>query len=315
MTHPTPRTRLDFGPVVLGGNVFGWTTDRDEGFRVLDAFVDGGGRSIDTADVYPAWVPGNSGGESEAIIGEWLASRGTRDRVEIATKVYSLATRPGLSPANIRAAVEDSLRRLQTDHLDLYYAHRDDADVPQEEYLAAFDALVREGKVRELGASNFSADRLASAAAIADAEGLTPFTVAQDRWSLVERGIEDELVPTLRELGVVEAPYHSLAAGFLTGKYRPDGSDLASPRAKTAASYLDDPRNVELLTVLDDVAASHATSVVAVALAWLRQQDAVAAPIASGRTVEQVQTLLESARLELDADELARLSKVTAPRG
>jgi aryl-alcohol dehydrogenase-like predicted oxidoreductase len=312
MTQPA-RTQLTFGPVVLGGNVFGWTADRDAGFRVLDAFVDGGGRSIDTADVYPAWVPGNSGGESEAIIGEWLASRGNRDRVEIATKVYSLATRPGLSPANIRAAVEDSLRRLQTDHLDLYYAHRDDADVPQEEYLAAFDALVREGKVRELGASNFTADRLVSAAKIAEAEGLTPFTVAQDRWSLVERGIEDELVPTLRDLGVVEAPYHSLAAGFLTGKYRVGGAAVDSPRAGTAAKYLDDPRNVELLSLLDDVAATHDASVPAVALAWLRQQDVVAAPIASGRTVEQVETLLASARVELSVDELTRLAEVTAP--
>nr|WP_284295027.1 aldo/keto reductase [Luteimicrobium album] len=312
MTRPTSLTRLDFGPVVLGGNVFGWTADRDEGFRVLDAFVDGGGRSIDTADVYPAWVPGNSGGESEAIIGEWLASRGNRDRVEIATEVFSLATRPGLSPANIRAAVEDSLRRLRTDHLDLYYAHRDDADVPQEEYLSAFDALVREGKVRELGASNFTADRLASAAKIAEAEGLTPFTVAQDRWSLVERGIEDELVPALRDLGVVEAPYASLASGFLSGKYR-IGATVESARARAAGKYLDDPRALALLPVLDDVASAHGTSVAAVALAWLRQQDVVAAPIASGRTVEQVEALLASAHVELSADELARLAEVTAP--
>jgi aryl-alcohol dehydrogenase-like predicted oxidoreductase len=303
-------TRLDLGPIVLGGNVFGWTVDRDEGFRVLDAFVDGGGRSIDTADVYPAWVPGNSGGESETLIGEWLASRGRRDDVVLATKVFSLATRPGLSPANIRAAVDDSLRRLQTDHLDLYYAHRDDAGVPQAEYLAAFDALVRAGKVRELGASNFTADRLVAAARIAGAEGLTPFTVAQDRWSLVERDVETDLVPTLRELGVVEAPWGSLAGGFLTGKYRP-GADVDSARAGSASAYLEQPRALALLSVLDDVADAHGVGVAAVALAWLRQQDAVAAPIASARTVEQVATLLESARVELGEDELARLADVT----
>jgi aryl-alcohol dehydrogenase-like predicted oxidoreductase len=305
-------TQLDFGPVVLGGNVFGWTADRDESFRVLDAFVDGGGRSIDTADVYPAWVPGNSGGESEAIIGEWLASRGRRDDVVIATKVFSLATRPGLSPANITAAVEDSLRRLQTDRLDLYYAHRDDADVPQEDYLAAFDALVRAGKVREVGASNFTADRLVSATKIAESEGLTPFTVAQDQWSLVARDIEDDLVPTLRMLEIVEVPWAALASGFLTGKYRP-GTDVDSARAGGAAKRLDDPRNVELLSVLDEVADAHRVDVTAVALAWLRQQEVVAAPIASGRNVEQVTTLLESARVTLADDELARLSAVTAP--
>lgn len=306
-------TQLELGPVVLGGNVFGWTVDREEGFRVLDAFVDGGGTAIDTADVYPAWVPGNSGGESETIIGEWLASRGNRDRVVVATKVFSLATRPGLSAANIRAAVEDSLRRLQTDHLDLYYAHRDDAEVPQAEYLAAFDALVRQGKVREVGASNFTAERLVSAAKIADAEGLTPFTVAQDQWSLVERGVETDLVPTLRELGIVEVPWASLASGFLTGKYRP-GTAVDSARAGGAGRYLDDPRAVELLGVLDDVAAAHGVGVGSVALAWLRRQDVVAAPLASGRTVEQVRTLLESRHLELTGDEVAALSAVTAPQ-
>ena len=305
-------TALDFGPVVLGGNVFGWTVDKEEGFRVLDAFVDGGGRAIDTADVYVAWIPGNSGGESETIIGEWLASRGRRDDVVIATKVASLETRKGLSAANIEAAVEDSLRRLQTDRIDLYFAHRDDEGVPQEETLAAFDRLVRAGKVREIGASNFAPHRLRSAAAIAQREGLTPFTVAQDQWSLVERGVEVDLVPTLEELDVAEIPYSSLASGFLTGKYRP-GAVTESARAGKAGGYLENPRNVDLLDVLDDVAADHGASVTAVALAWLAAQRTVAAPIASARTPEQLGDLLEAGRVRLTPEDVAQLSAATEP--
>jgi aryl-alcohol dehydrogenase-like predicted oxidoreductase len=305
-------TALDFGPVVLGGNVFGWTVDKEEGFRVLDAFVDGGGRAIDTADVYVAWIPGNSGGESETIIGEWLASRGRRDDVVIATKVASLETRKGLSAANIEAAVEDSLRRLQTDRIDLYFAHRDDEGVPQEETLAAFDRLVRAGKVREIGASNFAPARLRSAAAIAQQEGLTPFTVAQDQWSLVERGAEVDLVPTLEELGIAEIPYSSLASGFLTGKYRP-GAVTESARAGKAGGYLENPRNVDLLDVLDDVAADHGVSVTAVALAWLAAQRTVAAPIASARTPEQLGDLLEAGRVRLTPEDVAQLSAATEP--
>ena len=305
-------TSLDFGPVMLGGNVFGWTADREEGFRVLDAFVDGGGRSIDTADVYVAWIPGNSGGESETIIGEWLASRKRRDDVVIATKVGSLASRKGLSAANIEAAAEDSLRRLQTDRIDLYFAHRDDEETPQEEALAAFDRLVQAGKVREIGASNFAADRLRSAAAIAASEGLTPFTVAQDEWSLVERAAEIDLVPTLDELGIAEVPYSSLASGFLTGKYRP-GATNDSVRAGKAGAYLENPRNVDLLAALDDVAADHGTSVTAVALAWLAAQRTVAAPIASARTVDQVADLLAAGRVQLTPQDVEQLSAATEP--
>ncbi len=300
-------TSLDFGPLVLGGNTFGWTSDRDESFAVLDAFVEAGGRSIDTADSYSAWVPGNSGGESEAIIGEWMRSRGRRDSIVIATKVSSLPTRRGLSPDNVRAAVDDSLRRLQTDRIDLYYAHRDDPDVPQEEYVAVFDELVKAGKVREVGASNFSPERLESALAIAERGGLTPFTVAQDKYNLVERGVEGELVPVLERHGIVELPYSGLASGFLTGKYRP-GAAVDSARAAAAGAYLEDERAVRLLGVLDEVAAAHGTSVSAVALAWLRQQPTVAAPIASARTVDQLPALVESFGLELAADEIGRLS-------
>lgn len=301
-------TSLDFGPLVLGGNTFGWTSDRDTSFAVLDAFVAAGGRSIDTADVYSAWVPGHQGGESETIIGEWLASRGDRDSVEIATKVFAKADRPGLSPANVRAAVDESLTRLQTDHIDLYYAHRDDPDVAQEDVVAVFHELVQAGKVRELGVSNWSADRIRSAASLIADGGLTPITVAQDHYNLVERSLEQSNVPTLLELGIVEVPYYGLAAGFLTGKYRVGGDAVDSPRAGGAQELLADPRNVQLLEVLDGIAASHGVSVAAVSLAWLRQQPVVAAPIASARTTEQLPALVESFTLELTDDELARLA-------
>ena len=299
---------LSFGPVVLGGNVFGWTVGREDGFAVLDAFLDGGGRSIDTADSYTQFVPGNVGGESETQIGDWLVARGCRDRVEIHTKVFSKRDRPGLTARNITLAAEDSLRRLRTDRIDLYYAHRDDPDAPQDEYLAAFDSLVRSGKVRELGASNFTAPRLRAALDLAAAEGLTGFTVAQDRWSLVERGIESQLLPTLLERGLVELPYASLAAGFLTGKYRP-GQPVDSARAASGGRYLDHPASGRLLDALDQVAAAHTTSVTAVALAWLWARPTVGAPIASARTPDQVATLLSSADVRLSPEEIDRLSE------
>ena len=302
-------TSLDFGTVVLGGNVFGWTADKAESFAVLDAFVAAGGRSIDTADVYSNWAPGNDGGVSEEIIGEWAASRGNRADLVIGTKVFSLPARPGLSAANIAAAADDSLRRLKTDYLDIYYAHRDDDTVSQEEYLTAFDALVKAGKVREVGASNFTAERLRSAAAVATDAGLTPFTIAQDQWNLVERGAESTVVPALAELGITELPYYSLASGFLSGKYRP-GQSVESVRAGGAAAYLEKPYSAELLTTLDDLAGAHAASVAGVALAWLRAQSVVGAPIASARTAEQVPALLEN--VQLSSEDVARLSAITA---
>lgn len=300
-------TSLNFGPLVLGGNVFGWTADRTASFAVLDAFVAAGGTAIDTADVYSAWAPGHTGGESETIIGEWLAARGTRDDVLIGTKVFQHPERPGLSPANVRAAVDDSLRRLQTEYIDLYYAHRDDLDVPQEDYVAVFDELVRAGKVREVGASAFSVERLRSAVEIARASGLTAFSVSQDHYNLVERGYETTLRDTVAELGLVEIPFWSLASGFLTGKYRP-GIETESVRAEAASRYLAEPRNIALLEVLDDVAAAHGSSVTAVSLAWLRAQPTVAAPLASARKVEQLGALVESFTLDLTADEIGRIS-------
>ncbi len=303
---------MNVGNLVLGGNVFGWTVQKEDAFAILDAFVAGGGRAIDTADLYPSWAPGRKGGESEEIVGAWLASRRNRDQVIVATKVAKWSGRPGLSRANIRAAIEDSLRRLQTDHVDIYYAHQDDPNVEQLEYLEEFDALVKEGKVRVLGASNFTPERLTSALAIARKNGLASFAVSQDEWNLVERAIETTLVPVLEKEGMKELPYFALASGFLTGKYRP-GVVVKSERAKGMDEYLAKPANVRLLGVLDEIAAAHRTEVAAVALAWLRAQPVVLAPIASARTLAQLDALLEGARLTLTPEEVARLSTVTAP--
>lgn len=302
-------TAPDFGSIIFGGNVFGWTVSRDEAFRLLDAYVDRGGRAIDTADVYPAWVPGNRGGESEEILGAWLSARKRRDRVIVATKVAKWPPQRGLSAANIRAAIDGSLQRLQTDYVDVYFAHEDDPAVEQAEYAEAFDAIVRAGKARALGASNFSPARLQSALALQRARGLARFEVSQDQWNLVERGIEREMVPLLAHEGVVETPFYGLAAGFLTGKYRP-GSQVDSVRARGASKYLSDPANVALLGELDAIAHGHGASVAAVALAWLRAQRTVAAPLASARTLEQLDPLFE--RVELTADELGRLSRSRA---
>jgi aryl-alcohol dehydrogenase-like predicted oxidoreductase len=303
---------LSFGPFVLGGNVFGWTVARNDAFQVLDAFVDRGGVAIDTADVYSVWAPGAKGGDSEQILGEWLAARGHRHSVVIATKVAKWSAHPGLSAANIRAAVDDSLKRLQTDYIDLYYAHQDDEKVEQSEYLTAFDALVKAGKVRALGASNFTPERLSSALALSRKHGLAAFEVSQDHWNLVERDVERTLVPVLEKEGLKELPYWSLASGFLTGKYRP-GQQVDSSRAGAAGKYLSVPQNLQLLGALDELAAAHRVSVTAVALAWLRAQRVVAAPIASARTVEQLTALFESATLELAPAEVAQLSGITAP--
>jgi aryl-alcohol dehydrogenase-like predicted oxidoreductase len=299
------------GPVVLGGNVFGWTVEREAAFRIFDAFFDFGGVMIDTADVYPAWAAGRQGGESEQLIGEWLASRKQRTRVKVATKVAKWERQRGLSATNIRSAVEGSLSRLQTDYIDIYYAHEDDQTVPQEEYLRAFDQLVREGKVRALGASNFSAERLSSALQFSRTNELTAFQYSQDRWSLVERGIEQSLLPLLKEEGVEELPYYSLASGFLSGKYRP-GMQVDSQRAQGAEAYLSRPQNVRLLAVLDRIADAHDVAVASVALAWLRSQPTVRAPIASARTLDHLRPFFESATLQLSSEELAELSATTA---
>ncbi|WP_433803489.1 aldo/keto reductase [Actinomycetospora sp. CA-084318] len=309
-------TALPDDGLCLGGNVFGWTADEPTSHALLDAFVDAGGRMIDTADSYMARAEGNSGGESETVIGNWLARTGRRDDVVIATKVGSWEQRKGLRPENIRAACDDSLRRLQTDHIDLYYAHRDDPDTPQEDYVGAFDELVRAGKVRAVGASNFDADRLACALELADKHDLTRFSAVQPHYNLVERDYERDLAPLVEREGLVCYPYFGLAKGFLTGKYR-RGSDqvdsgassgaMAGARAEGARAYLDD-HGVAVLGVLDEIAAAHDVPVAAVSLAWLAAQPTVGAPIASGRTLDQLREILPAVSLRLSDDELRRLS-------
>lgn len=298
----------NFGPFLLGGNVFGWTVPRDEAFPVLDAFVEKGGHAIDTADVYSAWIPGNKGGESEEILGAWLKARNNRSKIFLSTKVAKWGEQPGLSAKNITSAVERSLKRLGTDYIDLYFAHEDDAKVEQSEYVRAFDDLVKAGKVRTLGASNFTPERLASARKLQKDGGLATFDVAQDQWSLVERDFEKNLKPLLEREGIVETPYWALASGFLSGKYRP-GKKVDSARADGVGKYLARPDAVKLLDVLDTIAGRHGVSVTAVALGWLKQQSVVTVPIVSARTVDQLGPLFET--VKLTADELDELSAVT----
>lgn len=305
-----PRTDLDVFGLCLGGNVFGWTADRATSFDVLDAYVAAGGNFIDTADVYMARAPGNEGGESETIIGEWLAAReGMRDAVLIASKVGKLAGLDNLRAETIRKAADDSLRRLGTDRIDLYYAHFDDTETPLAETLGAFGELIEAGKVRAIAASNYSGARLAEALATAEREGLPRYVALQPHYNLVERGFESDQQPVCRREDIAVFPFYALAKGFLTGKYRPGGEEIDSPRAEGAKAYLDE-RGVKLLAVLDEIAAAHGTEVATVALAWLRRQDTVLAPIASARTVEQLGPLVASASLELTGEELARLSAV-----
>jgi aryl-alcohol dehydrogenase-like predicted oxidoreductase len=304
-------TDLSVFPLCLGGNVFGWTVDERSAFEVLDAYAAAGGNFIDTADSYSSWVEGNRGGESETIIGRWLVARGNRDALVIATKVGKLAGSQGLSAATIRRAAEDSLARLQTDRIDLYYAHLDDEGTPLSETLGAFGELIDEGKVRSIGASNYGAPRLAEALGLARTGGFPSYVAVQPHYNLVHREeYEGELADLCVREGLSCVPYSGLASGFLTGKYRPGAADSGSPRAGSARSYLNE-RGLRVLAALDEVAAGHGTSVAAVALAWLAAQPAVAAPIASARTPEQLAELLPMADLELDHSELARLTEAS----
>ncbi|HET6209347.1 MAG TPA: aldo/keto reductase, partial [Jatrophihabitans sp.] len=293
-------------PLVLGGNVFGWSADRDQSFAVLDAFVDAGGSQIDTADAYARWLPGSTGGESETIIGEWLARSGKRDRVFLATKVGALPPWNNLAPATIAEAVDNSLRRLQTDHIDLYWAHRDDEDTPQEDTLAAFDALVTAGKVRHLGASNFSAARLQSALDISAKHELAGYQAVQPLYNLLETTAW-ESGPGRVALAdnLATWPYSGLASGFLTGKYRRD-VPVESVRSNAVAKYLNE-RGYRVLDALSTLADSYRVSVAAVALRWLAQQPGVLAPIASARTPEQLADLLQLGSFTLTDGELAEL--------
>ncbi|MFI8488291.1 aldo/keto reductase [Streptomyces rubrogriseus] len=303
---------LEVFPLALGGNVFGWTADRDRSFAVLDAYTAAGGNFVDTADSYSAWVDGNSGGESETVLGEWFAARGNRDDVVLATKVSQHPEYPGLSAANIKAAADASLRRLGTDHIDLYYTHFDKPEVPVEEIVGALDELVKAGKVRHIAASNISAERLAASLEFSDREGLARYVALQPHYNLVSRDTyEGELRDLAEQAGLAAVPYYALAAGFLTGKYRP-GTDVDSPRAGGAAKHLETERGRRVLAVLDEIAAAHEAPVATVALAWLAARPTVAAPIASARTVEQLPALLGVAELSLTEDEIGRLTRASA---
>ncbi|PZO78142.1 aldo/keto reductase [Sphingomonas hankookensis] len=318
MTDPARRrlgaTDLETPPLVLGGNVFGWTIDRAQSFRILDAFVDLGGTMIDTADVYSAWVDGHRGGESETILGEWLRQSGKRHHVLIATKVGMLPGAGGekLAPDRIAAAAEASLARLGSDHIDLYYAHQDDEDTPQAEYLAAFGRLIDAGKVRVLGASNFHAMRLKSALDLATAEGLPRFHALQPEYNLVSRRkYEGELQNLSVEHNIGVAPYYGLAAGFLTGKYR-STEDLGKSVRGGGMAKLLEGKGKPMLAAMDAVAAETGATLPQIALAWLAAQEGVVAPIASATSVPQLEELVGSWQLRLTGDQLARLTDAGA---
>jgi aryl-alcohol dehydrogenase-like predicted oxidoreductase len=307
--RPLGRSGLETPPLVLGGNVFGWTASGEDAFRILDRFVGAGGRMIDTADVYSAWVPGHKGGESESLIGEWLRRRGSKGEVLIATKVGMLPGEGGekLEPRRIAAAAEASLRRLGVDAIDLYYAHQEDPKTPVADSLRAFDRLVRHGKVRALGASNYAPDSLVAALDISDQEGLARYEVLQPEYHLMNRGGFESGLQQLcveREVGVL--PYYGLASGFLTGKYRSAADQGQSVRGDRMGKYLN-PRGYAVLAALDDIAAETGTNPSTVALAWLAAQPGVTAPIASARTPDQLEDFIGAMELELSRDQVERL--------
>jgi aryl-alcohol dehydrogenase-like predicted oxidoreductase len=303
---------LEVFPLSLGGNVFGWTADETRSFAILDAYAAAGGNFLDTADSYSAWVGGNQGGESETVIGRWLKSRGNRADIVVATKVSQHPEYPGLSGANIKAAADASLRRLGTDHIDLYYTHFDKPDVPVDEIIGALDELVKAGKVRYIAASNISPERLQESLDLSDREGLARYVALQPHYNLVSRDTyEGALQDIASRAGLAAVPYYGLASGFLTGKYRP-GTTVDSARAAGAAKHLDTERGPRVLAALDEVAEAHGVAVPTVALAWLAARPTVAAPIASARTVEQLPALLGVADLVLTDEELTRLSRASA---
>lgn len=307
------RSGLEVQPLALGGNVFGWSIDEATSFAVLDAFVDAGLNLIDTADAYSAWVPGHPGGESETIIGNWFAKSGKRNQVVIATKVAKWATHKGLAPATIQAAAEDSLRRLKIDTIDLYFAHEDDPSVPLEDTLGAFARLIEQGKVRAIGASNYSAARLAEALAASTRRGLPRYEVLQPEYNLVARkDYEAELEPMILEHGIGVVSYYALASGFLTGKYRSE-ADLgkSAARAQSVGKYING-HGLRVLAALDDVARRLAATPAQVALAWLMTRPGITAPIASATSVAQIEELAGATKLKLSADDVEKLDQASA---
>ncbi|MGW0536870.1 aldo/keto reductase [Streptomyces sp. NPDC003032] len=303
---------LRVSSLALGGNVFGWTADEAQSFEVLDAYVAAGGNFIDTADVYSAWAKGHVGGESESIIGRWMTVRRNRSQIVVASKVGAHPRLEGLSAATISKAVEASLKRLRTDYLDLYYTHVDDETVDVSEFMTALHSLVKAGKVRELGASNMSPSRLKEALAFCAHGDIAGFSVIQPHYNLMVREhYEGRLADVVSQHGLVVVPYFALAKGFLTGKYR-RGERVESIRSRQAARYLDTSRGQRVLAALDDIAAAHHVGQAAVALAWLAAQPTVVAPLASARTVEQLQAQLRFAQLALTRGELDALTAASA---
>lgn len=303
---------LQVAPLVFGGNVFGWTADEATSFSILDAFVDAGLDFIDTADVYSAWVPGHQGGESETIIGKWLKKSGKRDKVVLATKVGMLAARKGLSGGNIQTAVEDSLRRLQTDYVDVYFSHLDDADTSLAETLGAYQRLIEVGKVRVVGASNYSGARVEEALSVAQQHGLPQYQLIQPEYNLYDRAAYEsdvEPVAQAHRLGVVT--YYSLASGFLSGKYR-SGADLGkSARGSRVEKYLNE-RGIRILEALDEVAGRHDSTPATVSLAWLIARPSVTAPIASATSLGQLKSLAAAVHLTLSDADIRQLNDASA---
>lgn len=309
--RPLGRSDLVIEPLVLGGNVFGWTVDEETGFAILDAFVAAGFSAIDTAEGYPNWVPGNPPGMSETIIGKWLKARGNRHDVQVFTKVNSAKRPGGLKPDAIRQSVEDSLRRLQTDYIDLYLSHWPDPETDHEETLSAYDGLIRAGKVRAIGASNYTKEMMAAAQQTAIVKSLQRYEVTQPRYNLYDRAEFDALRPYLVENEVGAIVYYSLASGFLTGKYRSEADLGQSPRGGGIGRYLD-ARGEAILAALDQVSADMDATPAEIALAWLVAQEGVSAPIASASSVAQLESLVRGVRLALPQAALSMLSEAGA---
>jgi aryl-alcohol dehydrogenase-like predicted oxidoreductase len=309
------KSNIEIAPLALGGNVFGWTADEPTSFRLLDAFVDAGLNLIDTADVYSVWVPGHQGGESETVIGNWLKRSGRRKDVIVATKVGNVVSpeKKGLSKSYILRAVEDSLRRLQTDSIDLYQSHVDDPAAPIEETLEAYAELVKAGKVREIGASNFTAERLTASLQISKERGYPSYISLQPQYNLVERAdYEANLEPVCVLNGIGVIPYFGLASGFLTGKYRSEADLSKSPRGARVQKYLDE-RGLRVLAALDEVSKRLSSTPARVALAWLMARSSITAPIASATNVDQLKDLVAATELKLDGDSIDILNRASTP--
>ncbi len=307
------QTNLEVAPFNLGGNVFGWTLDEKRSFEILDAFAEAGFNFIDTADMYSYWVDGGAGGQSETIIGKWMKTRGNRDKIIIATKVGGPTgvNETDSSRKHILEAVEKSLKRLQTDYIDLYYLHYDDGKTPVEETLRAFDELVKAGKVKHIAASNISPERLRESLEFSEKNNLPAYQALQPLYNLVEReGYETGYAATVAEHNLTVFPYYALAAGFLTGKYRSEADFNKSPRGQGAAQYLNE-KGLNILNALDQIAEKHNAVPASVALAWLSAQPNIGGPVASATSLEQLQQILSGTSLNLDSADLERLDKAS----